>query len=391
MKRRDFTEADIAEVFRGDVEIPTSVDERLKSTYETVRQSSAEKIKNQDKPATKHLKVNKILLAAAAVSVAVIAFAATAAAGMSNTEFFNSVFGSQGMDKAHYDKEYNYYWQREDVDADNVGKILNNYIINIDKTFTVEEENENSGKDTYTIHVEKAVIDTNDIGFVTYSIEGPNLSKHMGMLGENDTNICVLEDDYHTVHFFDICYASEGETQSEHFLHYHENLDVERSTENKYYIVQSFVPGDKIDNADIVLKYWLPDGDRIRGKSIDITIPKTNRYPAVTFQNTKENAYVSISPMGLADIGGQYVPKPYFNYNVVNDADTIIIKYKDGSEYTVIDCIEKDANGKEKVVVNRIFTTGEEMIFNRFVDVTEISEIVIDDITLTRAETKSSK
>ena len=48
MKRRDFTEANIAEVFRGDVEIPTSVDERLKSTYEMVRQSSAEKIKNQD-------------------------------------------------------------------------------------------------------------------------------------------------------------------------------------------------------------------------------------------------------------------------------------------------------------------------------------------------------
>lgn len=377
MSNKNFTESDMARILGQDVDIPENVDERMKKTYSEIMQMS----KAETKPA-KRFRINKILVAAAAVSVAAVAFAATAMAGMSNTEFFRSAFGSQGMDEAHYDKENLYYWEREAADTDKVSTALDDYVINIDKTFTVEEENKNSGKDTYTIHVEKAVMDINDIGFITYSIEGPNLSEHIAMLGENDTNICVVGDGY-TVHFFNICYAGTGQ---ESFLHYHENLDIDRSTENKYYIVQSFVPGDKNDEADIVLKYRLPDG-----KSIDITIPKTFRFPSVTFQNKAENAYVSISPMGLADIGYQYGSKPYIRYNVLNSSDTIIIKYKDGSEYQVLNYIEKDVDGKEKEIHNLIFRTTGEVVFNRFVDVSQISEIIIDDIVLTRAETETAK
>lgn len=373
-------------IFGENADIPENVDERMKKTYIEIMQMSKAETKpvKSDKPAAKRFRINKILVAAAAVSVAAAAFAATAMAGMSNTEFFRSAFGSQGMDKAHYDKENYYYWERENADTDKVGTVLDDYVINIDKTFTVERKNENSGKDTYTIHVEKAVIDTNDIGFVTYSIEGPNLSDYMVMLGENDTNICAVGDGQ--VHFFNVCYAgnSKGDIQAESqsFLHYHENLDIDRSTGNKYYIVQSFAPGDKNDEADIVLKYPLPDG-----KSFDITISETTRFPSVIFQNKAENAYVSISPMGLADIGYQYGSKPYIRYNVLNDSDTIIIKYKNGSEYQVLNYIEKDVDGNEKQIHNMIFRTGREVVFNRFVDISQISEIIIDDIALTRAET----
>lgn len=347
------------ELFTREVEIPRSLDERLADCYEDVRRHSRKGDIMQNKHTKRYGKrgVRTALILAAAVCVLSVAALAVAHSG-----FFASVFGdgipaSEAQDVNIYDEdgsvvktEHYPAFDRAPVDEAEADSLVGSYVSAIGQSVTLNG---------YTVTVRDCLVDENGIGAVTID-------------AENADGVKQAEDgDYPFLSFS----FTQGEGDAALFADDRSYIDEAASTDTMLrYVCYFILNGAATDDITLHVRAW--DGETMDTETVDgethefpryeeatITLPAAETVPA-SGHFTDGELSASLSPVGLVLRGGN-------NENGETVEKRIILRYADGSEYTVED------EDLVSFAVALMRDDGTCFALNRLVDVENVTEIFV--------------
>lgn len=347
------------DLFTREVEIPCSLDERLADCYEDVRRQIRKGEIMQNKHTKRYGKrgVRTALILAAAVCVLSVAALAVAHSG-----FFASVFGdgipaSEAQDVNVYGEDGNvikteHYpaFDRAPVDEAEADSLVGDYVSAIGQSVTLN---------SYTVTVRDCIVDENGIGAVTVD-------------AENADGVKQAEDgDYPFLSF----YFTQGEGDAALFADDRSYIDEAASTETMLRYVCYFIL-DGAAKEDVTLHVSAWDGVTMDTETVDgethefpryeeatITLPAAETVPA-SGHFTDGEVSASLSPVGL-------VLRGWDNESGETVEQTIVLRYADGSEYTVKD------EDLVSFAVAFMRDDGTCFALNRLVDVENVTEIFV--------------
>ena len=347
------------DLFTREVEIPRSLDERLADCYEDVRRQSRKGAIMQSKHTKRYGKrgVRTALILAAAVCVLSVAALAVAHSG-----FFASVFGDgipaseardvnvYGEDGSVVKTEHYPAFDRAPVEEAEADSLVGSYVSAIGQSVTLNG---------YTVTVRDCLVDENGIGAVTID-------------AENADGVKQAEDgDYPFLSFS----FTQGEGDAALFADDRSYIDEAASTDTMLRYVCYFIL-DGAAKEDVTLHVSAWDGVTMDTETIDgethefpryeeatITLPAAEIIPATgDFSDGEISA--SLSPVGL-------VLRGWDNENGETVEQRIILRYADGSEYTVKD------EDLVSFAVALMRDDGTCFALNRLVDVENVTEIFV--------------
>ena len=347
------------ELFTREVEIPRSLDERLASCYEDVRRHSRKGAIMQNKHTKRYGKrgVRTALILAAAVCVLSVAALAVAHSG-----FFASVFGDgipaseardvnvYGEDGSVVKTEHYPAFDRAPVDEAEADSLVGDYVSAIGQSVTLNG---------YTVTVRACIVDENGIGAVTVDAENAN-----GVQRAEDGSYPYLN-----------FYFTQGEGDAALFADDRSYIDEAASTETMLRYVCSFIL-DGAAKEDVTLHVSAWDGVTMDTETVDgethefpryeeatITLPAAETVPA-SGHFTDGELSASLSPVGL-------VLRGWDNENGEMVEKKLVLRYADGSEYTVKD------EDLVSFAVAFMRDDGTCFALNRLVDVENVTEIFV--------------
>ncbi|MCD8117477.1 MAG: hypothetical protein LUE21_10260 [Oscillospiraceae bacterium] len=287
-------------------------------------------------------------LIAAAVAVLLIGSALAAAA---HTGFFRDAFGDNGTGHEAYtldktdetgsavSQESYPAVERVEADDEQAQTLVGAYVTEVQASVTIG---------AYTFTVEDAVMDENGIGAATVTVENPN-----GFPDESASE----------------GYTLNAQTGQGELVDFTSLLLEDDSTDTCRRYACYFAPFEELNGENIRLEVAVVTdlGDTAEIEREYVTIAAEGRVPAGTFSDGELTASVSAVGMEIAwpRSGASEETDEYLT-------DEIIIRYADGSEYTV----ESD----EKNVYNLALTSADGethtwYVFNRLTDTDSITEI----------------
>ena len=341
---------------------------------------------------SKHRQLGKLARTILIAAALTLSLTVTALAVGGNT-FFQSIFGSKGMEAIpggqHGDDIYpSRQWAEVDERAAN--DILGAYV----------NYNEHSvSLYGYTLTIEEVLIDENDIGVISYCLSNPEGLPKINMVGDAWPGHYTFDRSDNDTQWLNdmLIYTISGD--SPHALDYYTVLDASRTTGTELHAVQYFRSYDPLSARDTLYAYFSCDiangasnelGWQLydRYESEPIAIATDNRAPTVLFRCGELTAHLSAlglavdPPAGTAErvqasLASGEPEESYWGWLNPGEFEIagISIEYADGSEYTVYTA--------EPFLMNTIamYTAQKTQrlyaIFNRFVDVDNVSSIVI--------------
>ena len=332
-------------------------------------------------------KIVRTILIAAALTLALT----VTALAVGGSTFFQSIFGSKGMEAIPGGRDGDdIYPAREwaEVDERAANDALGAYVNYNEQSSTLLG---------YTLTIEEVLMDENGIGAISYCISNPDGIPEIEMWGDGAPGEYTLRDyDETGPGLMDIqVYAASGVSLD----HYHV-LDASRTTDTELHSVYYFLNyDDSLPEGDTLYAFFTCDifngaSNELgwplydRYESEPIAIAADNRAPTVLFRCGEQTAHLSAlglavdPPAGTAEriraAMAANEPTEYYwgwfgpgAFEVVG----LSLQYADGSEYTVYTA--------EPYLMNTItmydtaYTQMLYAIFNRFVDVDNVSSIVI--------------
>ena len=373
-----YTEKELQDTLKKDVTISKETEKRMQETYAQIRRDT----KTSKKRGRKHTS----MAAAAALAVILISGTTAGAAYISaHTDLLGNVFGQQSRTtKEAYDtvvdngkggttvtmpsREY------VAVDEAQAEKLVEPYVEDLNITRKIGD---------YPLTIINNISDGN-AGVLSLKLENPNGIKAIHAdEGTNETKGAYFTQDR------DFYFYLEGADES--LVADKMTIDNKKSSDTCYYLYSSYVCSAK--NTDLKFhleQYGKPvsepkDDDMATHKEdIALGIGKMPLTSAVNPENNKEQfAYSAISlslnlanGFGLDDEiqkeDGQTFVDPYY-------LKKLVLKYKDGSEYTVLD----------ENVDNTNYLCGEmengdtiKIVFNRIVDWSQVETLVVNDVEI---------
>ena len=371
-----YTEKELQDTLKKDVTISKETEKRMQETYAQIRRDT----KTSKKRGRKHTS----MAAAAALAVILISGTTAGAAYISaHTDLLGNVFGQQSRTtKEAYDtvvdngkggttvtmpsREY------VAVDEAQAEKLVEPYVEDLNITRKIGD---------YTLTIINNISDGN-AGVLSLKLENPNGIKAIHAdEGTNEAKGAYFTQDR------DFYFYLEGADES--LVADKMTIDSKKSSDTCYYLYSSYVCSAKNTNLKFHLEQYgkpvseLKDNDMATQKEdIALGIGKMPLTSAVNPENNKEQfAYSAISlslnlanGFGLDDEiqkeDGQTFVDPYY-------LKKLVLKYKDGSEYTVLD----------ENVDNTNYVCGEmengdtiKIVFNRMVDWSQVETLVVNDV-----------
>ena len=314
-------------------------------------------------------KAHKAGFGAVLAAVMILALSVTAFAAANYTGFFESVFGSKGLeDRESYEMDGSstgdvmpgQFWDNE-VDTAAAEAALGPYVTGSGRSVSAGG---------YTLAVDEVLIDSNGVGAISYTVSNPDGIPGPRMWGEDQlpAGQFNLVDDERS--FFLMVY-----TQSGTFLDPFQILDTTRITDTEIHAIayfQSITPLSPDDELMINFLYSSPETMNMNEESEYICIPVSNRAPCATFISGDDMAH--LSPLSVyLEVPDAAEEEDITNYWAHNTITDLVIYYADGSEYVVY--------SSEPAMQNTISGgisgyTGQYMtIFNRFVDVENVTSL----------------
>lgn len=373
-----YTEKELQDTLKKDVTISKETEKRMQETYAQIRRDT----KTSKKRGRKHTSM------AAAVALAVILISGTTAGAAyisAHTDLLGNVFGQQSRTtKEAYDtvvdngkggttvtmpsREY------VAVDEAQAEKLVEPYVEDLNITRKIGD---------YTLTIINNISDGN-AGVLSLKLENPNGIKAIHAdEGTNEAKGAYFTQDR------DFYFYLEGADES--LVADKMTIDSKKSSDTCYYLYSSYVCSAKNTDLKFHLEQYgkpvseLKDNDMATQKEdIALGIGKMPLTSAVNPENNKEQfAYSAISlslnlanGFGLDDEiqkeDGQTFVDPYY-------LKKLVLKYKDGSEYTVLD----------ENMDNTNYVCGEmengdtiKIVFNRMVDWSQVETLVVNDVEI---------
>ena len=355
-----YTEKELQDTLKKDVTISKETEKRMQETYAQIRRDT----KTSKKRGRKHTSM------AAAVALAVILISGTTAGAAyisAHTDLLGNVFGQQSRTtKEAYDTVA--------VDEAQAEKLVEPYVEDLNITRKIGD---------YTLTIINNISDGN-AGVLSLKLENPNGIKAIHAdEGTNEAKGAYFTQDR------DFYFYLEGADES--LVADKMTIDSKKSSDTCYYLYSSYVCSAKNTDLKFHLEQYgkpvseLKDNDMATQKEdIALGIGKMPLTSAVNPENNKEQfAYSAISlslnlanGFGLDDEiqkeDGQTFVDPYY-------LKKLVLKYKDGSEYTVLD----------ENVDNTNYVCGEmengdtiKIVFNRMVDWSQVETLVANDVEI---------
>jgi hypothetical protein len=373
-----YTEKELQDTLKKDVTISKETEKRMQETYAQIRRDA----KTSKKRGRKHTS----MAAAAALAVILISGTTAGAAYISaHTDLLGNVFGQQSRTtKEAYDtvvdngkggttvtmpsREY------VAVDEAQAEKLVEPYVEDLNITRKIGD---------YTLTIINNISDGN-AGVLSLKLENPNgIQAIHADEGTNEAKGAYFTQDR------DFYFYLEGADES--LVADKMTIDSKKSSDTCYYLYSSYVCSAKNTDLKFHLEQYgkpvseLKDNDMATQKEdIALGIGKMPLTSAVNSENNKEQfAYSAISlslnlanGFGLDDEiqkeDGQTFVDPYY-------LKKLVLKYKDGSEYTVLD----------ENVDNTNYVCGEmengdtiKIVFNRMVDWSQVETLVANDVEI---------
>jgi hypothetical protein len=356
---------DLFELFRQKVEIPDRTQKRLENAYDEVRRSCRMKEDNILPIHKRHC--GRTVIAAAAV-VTVLAGSALAA-GLTHTDFIQSVFGSgiSGREEETVTNPWGSAYtlpasEREDVDAERAEAIIGSYIA--EAGTTVEANG-------FTFTINSYVTDLSGIACLTYTLENPLGLDILHDAGGGE--VSYYDEDYEAKGFrlVEPLFAAESGAMLDSRTY----LDAGRSTDTKAALVVYVTPFGAVAADDgIIMKImgYAENDDKSLAPPVLATImlPASAKVAGMEFSGGDITA--TISPVGIMVTSSAFA-----------DGDCQVrdlrIKYSDGSTYVV--------ESEDPYIHNASVSSADGKTiweaFNRLVDVDKVTSVIVNGSELT--------
>lgn len=360
---------ELQERFQRDAALPAGVQERLEHTYDDIRQSGREKEVSPVKQHSRKRRVRTVIALAATVAVL---SAAALGAGLSHSSFFQSVFGDslpgrEAEEHVDYPGATPYTYPASDrvaVDESQAEELIGDNVADVDSS--VELDN----GCTYTAL--SYVKDENGISCLTFTVENPNgLEDILGIWPGNANEAHFLSDPSNLGLFHPPYFRTVSGVQLDGYIF----VDTSATTDTLATLIAYITPFEPVSDPDDDLVIAFSHCDQT------LTIPATSAVvAAATF--TYGDATASVSPLGIV------LSSPSWDI-AITSAETnseyiiheLYLEYADGSEYVVDSDVNHICN-RTCGSVSQDCTYHFEC-FNRLVDPSSVTSVIVNDMTLT--------
>lgn len=376
------SEKQLEEILERDVQISDAVNERINDTYKMLERAQ----KNYPKQTGRKSKRHSYIAAAIAIIACLIVPGAVYAAA--NSDFFEGMFGNATKKSTPA--------VTKDIDNGKGGTVSvtipSHEYVSVDPEKAKDLVGEGSMSKPiekklgeHTLRIENFIYDSNS-AFMYFTLERKG---GVTMLqGNGDTNSAkgayFAEDEL---------YRFSIETTKNHFAAEKIYIDTEKSTKDKLYCYSYMIWADKTGESDAglvkgehpvlqIMEYPCPvaelkeeDYDKIKTEKVTLT----EKEPlAVQKVDLGEKGYFEFSPVSISvDLSrGTGISKEDAEDPV--NLTHLEIKYKDGSSYIISDAEKNIENSGYVCGVGTMYKTA----YDRIVDINEIKEIILNDVTI---------
>lgn len=376
------SEKQLEEILERDIQISDVVNDRINDTYKMLETAQMNAPKHTGRKKKRHSYV------AAAIAITACLIVPGAVYAAANSDFLEGMFGNATKKSTPA--------VTKDIDNGKGGTVSvtipSHEYVSVDPEKAKDLVGEGSMSKPvekklgeHTLRIENFIYDSNS-AFMYFTLERKG---GVTMLqGNGDTNSAKGA-------FFseDELYRFSVETTKNHFAAEKIYIDTEKSTEDKLYCYSYMIWADKTgeSNAGLVekeypvleiMEYPCPvaelkeeDYDKIKTEKITLT----EKEPlAVQKVDLKEKGYFEYSPVSISvDLSrGTGISKGEAEDPV--NLTHLEIKYKDGSSYIISDAEKNIENSGYVCGVGTMYKTA----YDRIVDINEIKEIILNDITI---------
>lgn len=394
-----FSEKEMKEILGQDIQISDTVNDRLKDTYKILKTQQKQKRKKPRR---------RFSYAAAAIAVAGCLAIPGAAYAASNLDFFEAMFGNKTKKSTPViETEQDTGKTNEDGTPKMAHITLPSHeFVSVDPQKAQDltgggcmSEPVEKQLGDHTLCIENMVYDQNG-AVIYFTLERPGGVTML--VGNDDTN--VRKGAYFSQ---DRTYGFSFNTTDDIFAGYNIYVDTEKSTKDKMYCTAYMLWSESLpkegvfpqlciqkypysvkERDDKVIAYNTGEaGDETleelneferQTKTEEIALTDQNPIPVKTIDMGKDGC-VAYSPISIGvDLSAGFGLTKEEAYDPFN-LTYLEIKYKDGSSYVVSDYANNIENSG--YVLGGVSEVWYETAFNRIVDVNEIQEIIVNDVT----------
>lgn len=365
------TEKQMEDILKQDIEISDVVNERINDTYKMLLTEQKNKQKSTRKGKRSYI--------AAAAAIACCLIIPTAVYAAANTDFFDVMFGNTTRKSTPA--------ITKEIDNQKGGTTSVTFPSHEYVPVDPEEAKQLVGSGAmsepverqlgdHTLRIENLVYDKNS-AFMHFTLEREGgVTMLIGNEELNEAKGAYIADD--SLWTFDL-ETTEGTPFFGHI-----NVDMEKSTEDKFYCSAYLLSLNKLKDGELpvlkIYKYPVPRAEIL--EDLDESelhveeVPLTEK-EAIPVQKVDmgENGYFEYSPLSLAvdlsrgtGISEEDAVDPYCLYHLE-------IRYKDGTSYVIRDNEDNIDNTSYAVGVETLFKVA----YNRIVDFNEVKEIIVND------------
>lgn len=349
------------------VTLDREADERIRQTLMVASAQRGNQVirlpkQDQARRAGRRISLSAIIAAAMVLALSVSAFAVA-----NYTGFFESVFGSKGLeDRESYEINWSssadvmpgQSWGGE-VDTAAAEAALGEYVTGSGRSVCAGG---------YTLTINDVLIDDNGVGAISYTVSNPDGIPGPKMWGEDQ-----LPAGQFNLVDGERCFFLVVDTKSGEYLDPFQILDATRITDTEIHAIAYFfslTPLSPDDELMINFLYSGPETMNMNEESECIHIPTGSRVPCITFVSDDELAH--LSPLSVyLEVPESTDEEDITNHWARNSVTDFVIHHADGSEYVVY----SSEPPMQNVISGGVSgITGQHMtIFNRFVDVENVT------------------
>lgn len=370
---RFFYKWKMRQVFKEDLILSETVQDRIQETYDSIRTASIKKeteVLELKNGAGNRKPVKRMVVIAAVAGLILAMTGAVVYATASNAVFFQAMFGNQGRSSTKGKVEYaedgellvQAETERVEVDERQAETLLGDYVSEIGKSFTV-------GK--YTITVEKNVIDTaGRIGSLYLCLEQGGKPVENVYIEKANNDEIYDRDGWSISMFLGREKGSVGDRVT---------YDRANSTPEKVYISISYILFSDWDKNDpLYLSVDTPLDEQYKKKRSKITIGSDFKSLTATTLYDGDKAVGTISPLGVSvDCAALYNIPPL--QVLENGTGDVSLEYTDGTRY-IIDADKADGGS----IINSLYACISDegrltYSFNRLVDPKQVAKVFVGD------------
>lgn len=305
-----------------------------------------------------------LIAAVLILSLSVTAFAYVGFVAYENpVAMLNAFFGENIESKSDGVIEYNENgelavalpgWERVPVDTTLADELISQYI---------SSETSFISWDGYTLSVEANLYDSHtQSGLLYYSIENP--AGITGYLVRGQNTILFQEGSIS----FCPCLSGDGWSGEDY-------LDATRSTDTKIYVCRYYVGSEGLTENKQLGNLELQVRSNIDGEILgSVVLNNTNERNIACLSVADGN--IVISPIGIRIYNAK------LGYKTVNDINSIILHYNDGTEYVVLDNAGMPDHFTDNTTYGLLDSVSDParvtFTFNRLVDINSLSSVIIN-------------